>query len=140
MKFESFVPVYEDINLLDLSNEELKDLGKMLVKHKCIVFRNQNLDDKQCVKVLEQFGPLRSTVDGKYFRHPDNPHIFLVGNTFDGLPEAKYDDSRYLFAYGSLGWHCNGMLRLFNKDESAVALYCDKPGGDPVNGDEPDWR
>lgn len=135
MKFESFVPVYEDVNLLDCSNETLKDFGRQLVKHKALVFRNQNLTDVDCSNILAQFGPLRRTESGKYFRHPTNEHIFLVGTSFDGMPEAKEDDTKYLFAYGSLGWHCNGVQRPFEKNETAVALYCEKPGHDPVNGE-----
>jgi alpha-ketoglutarate-dependent taurine dioxygenase len=115
---------YTDLNLKEMSNEEIKSWAKSLISDNVVLIRNQNLSEKDLVRIFKCIGkPLRQK---QFFMHPDHDCLYRVTNRRD-LNGEKIG----LFADKELDWHSNGNGRPSGK-ECCVALYCIEPGIDSV--------
>jgi alpha-ketoglutarate-dependent taurine dioxygenase len=114
---------YTDIDFNKMTDEELKEFGRSIARDNVIIVRNQNLHEKDILRVCETIGNVLKP--NQFFMHPDYPGLFRVTN------ERREGKKIGIFADKELDWHSNGNARPSGK-ECCVALYCVKPGLDSV--------
>ena len=102
--------------ILDYSDEEIKQLASEIITKGYAILHDQELDQRELVEVSKRFGHCESY---GYFMNPkDNPEISIVSGQLD-------DDDKAIGMFGDteLQWHANGSARhMF--DEICVSLYC----------------
>jgi alpha-ketoglutarate-dependent taurine dioxygenase len=114
---------YTDIDFNKMTDQELKEFGRSIAQDNVIIVRNQNLHEKDILRVCETIGNVLKP--NQFFMHPDYPGLFRVTN------ERHEGKKIGIFADKELDWHSNANARPSGK-ECCVALYCVKPGVDSV--------
>ena len=112
-----------EVDFNAMTDSEIKDWGKNIVKDNVVLVRNQNLDEAGILRVCELIGNVLKP--DQFFMHPDYPGLFRVTN------ERKDGEKIGIFADKELDWHSNGNGRKSGK-ECCVALYCVRPGENSV--------
>lgn len=116
---------YLDIDLQSMSNDELREFGKVLVEDNVLLLRNQKLDNPDdLARVAHAIG--RTWKSGKYFNLEDHPDIGRVTNQRD-----ENGKKMGIFADHELDWHSNGNARETGR-ECCVMLYCVRPGVESI--------
>jgi len=102
--------------ILDYSDEEIKQLVSQIVKNGYAVLYDQKLTQREYVKAVSRMGECDSW---GYFMNPsDNPEISIVSGQLDENGKAIG-----MFRDQELEWHANGAGRHKFK-EICVGLYC----------------
>ena len=106
-----------DVQIKELSKEQLIDISKGIHKQGAAVFYNQKLNEREYIDIMKKFGECEAP---DLFMNPkDYPEIFLVtGKKVDGKKIGMFGDTE-------LGWHSNGNSRHLI-DKILIALYCVK--------------
>lgn len=90
-----------DLASTDLTNPELvQHLRTAIIKHRVLLFRNQNLSGARQVEISKLFGEIQST----FYKHPRSPHpdIFRVSN----------NEQEGCTQVGRSGWHVDGTFQM----------------------------
>jgi len=112
---------YMDLDLQTMSNEEIKEFGKVLIEDNVVLIRNQRLDDRDdIVRVAQAIG--RTMQSDKFFNDDKHRGLGRVTNQRDANGKKIG-----LFADKELDWHSNGNNRETGR-ECCVMLYCVRPG------------
>ena len=106
-----------------MTDDQIKQWGKNIVKDNVVLVRNQNLDEAGILRVCELIGNVLKP--DQFFMHPDYPGLFRVTN------ERRDGEKIGIFADKELDWHSNGNGRKSGK-ECCVALYCVRPGENSI--------
>jgi len=102
--------------ILDYSDEEIKQLTSQIIKNGYAVLYEQNLTQRQLVEACQKMGECDSW--GYFMNPPDNPEISIVSGDIDEDGKAIG-----MFSDQELEWHVNGAGR-HEFNEICVALYC----------------
>jgi len=106
-----------DMQIKEMSKEQLIDISKSIHHQGVAVFYNQELDESQYIKEMKRFGECESP--GLFMNPKEHPEIFLVtGKKVDGKKIGMFGDTE-------LGWHSNGNSRHLI-DKILIGLYCVK--------------
>jgi alpha-ketoglutarate-dependent 2,4-dichlorophenoxyacetate dioxygenase len=112
---------YFDLDLQSMSNDELREFGKVLIQDNVVLLRNQKLDDRDdIVRVAHSIG--RTMKSDKFFNDDKHRGLGRVTNQRD-----ENGKKIGLFADKELDWHSNGNNRETGR-ECCVMLYCVRPG------------
>ena len=91
-----------NLNDVDLTGTEfITHLKHDLIKHRCVLFRNQsNLSGQRQVDISNALG----TVESTFYKHPKSPHpdVFRVSN----------DEDEGCTQVGRSGWHVDGTFQM----------------------------
>lgn len=122
--------VKHDVELKNMTNEEIRKWAKCLAKDNVILLKNQDCKKQDLARVYDAIGRVCMPVDRKtgkkeFFADDDYPQLMRVTN------ERKDGEKTGIFADKELDWHSNGNARDQGK-ECCVALYCVKEGTDSV--------
>ena len=106
-----------DVQIKEMSKEQLIDISKSIHKQGVSVFYNQEMNESEYIKTMKKFGECEAP---DLFMNPkEYPEIFLVtGKKVDGKKIGMFGDTE-------LGWHSNGNSRHLI-DKILIALYCVK--------------
>ena len=106
-----------DVQIKDMSKEQLIDISKGIHKQGVTVFYNQELNESEYIQTMKKFGECEAP---DLFMNPkEYPEIFLVtGKKVNGKKIGMFGDTE-------LGWHSNGNSRHLI-DKILIALYCVK--------------
>ena len=115
--------VQYNIDFNNMTDDQIKQWGKNIVKDNVVLVRNQNLDEVGILRVCELIGNVLKP--DQFFMHPDYPGLFRVTN------ERRDGEKIGIFADKELDWHSNGNGRKSGK-ECCVALYCVRPGENSI--------
>ena len=115
--------VQYNIDFNNMTDDQIKQWGKNIVKDNVVLVRNQNLDEAGILRVCELIGNVLKP--DQFFMHPDYPGLFRLTN------ERRDGEKIGIFADKELDWHSNGNGRKSGK-ECCVALYCVRPGENSV--------
>ena len=106
-----------DVQIKEMSKEQLIDISKSIHKQGVSVFYNQEMNESEYIKTMKKFGECEAP---DLFMNPkEYPEIFLVtGKKVDGKKIGMFGDTE-------LGWHstCNSRHLI---DKILIALYCVK--------------
>ena len=104
-----------DVQIKDMSKEQLIDISKGIHKQGVTVFYNQELNESEYIQTMKKFGECEAP---DLFMNPkEYPEIFLVtGKKVNGKKIGMFGDTE-------LGWHSNGNSRHLI-DKILIALYC----------------
>jgi len=104
------------LQILDYSDEQIKDLAKKVIQDGCVVLHEQNLTKQQHIQACERFGKLDRN---EYFMNPvDAREISIVSG-------QRNEEGRRvgMFGHTELEWHQNGSAR-HEFEDCVVSLYC----------------
>jgi taurine dioxygenase len=102
-------------NILEVSDERLKQISQQIHSEGCAVFYDQQFTEEQIVRMQKRFGDCEAP--GLFMNPKDYPEIFLVtGKKVDGKKIGMFGDTE-------LGWHSNGNSRHLI-DKILISLYC----------------
>jgi taurine dioxygenase len=68
-----------DINVVSVTEAEVKTIKQLVYQHKLVVFRNQNLNENQYLEFASKIGTPQIYPQDNY-HHPDYPEIFVSSN------------------------------------------------------------
>ncbi len=86
------------ISLKDTSNENIKKINNLLLEHKVIFFRNQNITEEEHVALAEKFGPLETHAYVKGLsEHPEIVRIIKAEDEKNQWGENWHSDVSYNF-------------------------------------------
>jgi taurine dioxygenase len=68
-----------DINVVSVTEAEVKTIKQLVYQHKLVVFRNQNINENQYLEFASKIGTLQIYPQDNY-HHPDYPEIFVSAN------------------------------------------------------------
>lgn len=109
------VPFKSTEQILEVSDERLKEIATQIQKQGCAVFYDQNFTESQIVAMQKRFGECEAP--GLFMNPKDYPELFLVtGKKVDGKKIGMFGDTE-------LGWHSNGNSRHLI-DKILISLYC----------------
>ena len=110
-------PTKIDVQIKELSKQQLIDISKDIHRQGAAVFYNQKLNEREYIDTMKKFGECEAP---DLFMNPkDYPEIFLVtGKKIDGKKIGMFGDTE-------LGWHSNGNSRHLI-DKILISLYCVK--------------
>ena len=116
-----------NINLNEINKEEIKDLGRNIIKNNLVLVRNQNLTAERLVEICRTIGDTDKRPKNQ-FKYKDFDDITMVTNR-----RNEKGEKIGFFATEELGWHSNGNTRsLDDINESCVVFCIVKPGIDSV--------
>lgn len=118
--------VNHDVELKDMSTEEIRVWAKCLPRDNVILLKNQECEKEDLARIYGAIGRVCMPVDLKtghkeFFADDDYPQLMRVTN------ERKDGEKIGIFADKELDWHSNGNARNQGK-ECCVALYCVREG------------
>ena len=109
------VPFRSTENILEATDERLKQISQQVHGEGCAVFYDQKFTEAQIVAMQKRFGECEAP--GLFMNPKDYPELFLVtGKKVDGKKIGMFGDTE-------LGWHSNGNSRHLI-DKILISLYC----------------
>ncbi|MAV86683.1 MAG: taurine dioxygenase [Rhodospirillaceae bacterium] len=84
--------IIEGIDLSkDLSNQEFSEIHKALLDRTVVVFRDQNLTEKQHVQFARRFGDIQPNAISGFAKHEKEPEIDILESDADNPPYVTLD-------------------------------------------------
>ena len=99
---------YQNLDFNNMSDDDIREFGRNIVRDNVIVVRNQNLHESRILHICETIGTVLKPK--QFFMHPDYPGLFRVTN------ERKDGEKIGIFADKELDWHSNGNGRPSGKE------------------------
>lgn len=128
-----FIPLSEtfgaQVSGLDLSSD-ISDivksaLNQALLDHQVLLFRQQDLNEDQQVRVAEVFGPCRPLWQNQFYPSQNNRAHYLSNVDMEGRPIGRHPDP------GSTHWHSDGSWSV-NPSKATVLYGIRVPEGEGV--------
>jgi alpha-ketoglutarate-dependent taurine dioxygenase len=117
---------YFDMDISRMSDEEIREFGKNIIKDNVVIARNQNLDKVNLNRILNVIGTVKYSEQNLFFLDSDISSLARVTNRRD-----EQGKKTGIFADKELDWHSNGNNRRSGR-ECCVMLYCVAPGIDSI--------
>lgn len=116
---------YLNLDLSNMTDEQVKEFGKVLIEDNVVLLRNQNLSKENLNRIVNAIGRVKKS-DKSWFNDEDFVSLGRVTNQRD-----NNGNKIGIFADKHLDWHSNGNNRETGR-ECCVVLYCVKPGIDSI--------